>query len=257
MSDLDRPPATVDGPTRRRPAGSRFADLGDRLARTFGAAERTDQTDRADRADRSDRTDRTDRYLPAWDADADVEPDPDPEWQHAPARFPGARHGYDRAAVDEYVTELETELGALRAHKPTKTAVAAEIEQIGEQAAAILRVAHEQAHATTRRAQLEADKCMSDAAANALAMSDEARLKVRDLDREADMIWRERARLIEDVRNVATALFTLAEESSERFPAEAERVPVPALPATPPPTQDSLNGRAPAASNDPAPNEAG
>ena len=240
MSDLDRPPATVQEPPRRRPAGSRFADLGDRLARTFGTTERSD---------------RTERFVPTWDAEAQAEPDVDvdagPDWQQAPARFPGARHGYDRATVDEYVTELESELEALRAHKPTKTAVAAEIEAIGDQAAAILRVAHEQAHATTRRAQLEADKCMSDAAANALAMSDDARLKVRDLDREADMIWRERQRLIDDVRKVATALFTLAEEAADRFPAEAEKVPVPALPASNP-ARESLNGRVPAAPESPA-----
>ena len=239
MSDLDRPPATVEGPTRRRPAGSRFADLGDRLARTFGAAERSDHTE---------------RFLPAWEAEAqaDAEPDAEPDWQQEQARFPGARHGYDRSTVDEYVAELEGELAALRAHKPTKTAVAAEIDAIGEQAAAILRVAHEQAHATTRRAQLEADKCLSDAAANALAMSDEARLKVRDLDREADMIWRERQRLVEDVRKVATSLFTLAEEAAERFPAEAEKAPVPALPASNPPTRDSLNGYASASPEGPA-----
>ncbi len=93
---------------------------------------------------------------------------------------------------------------------------------------------------------------MSDAAANALAMSDEARLKVRDLDREADMIWRERQRLIDDVRKVATALFTLGEEASERFPAEAEKVPVPALTASNPPARDSLNGRPSASPQGPA-----
>ncbi len=233
MSDLDRPPATVDGPIRRRPSGSRFAELGDRLARTFGTTDRA--TDRS-----SDRND--DRYPPAWDAESEAEPEPEPEWQPTPARFPGARHGYDRAAVDEYVAELEAELEALRAHKPTKTAVAAEIEQIGEQAAAILRVAHEQAHQTTRRAQAEADKCLSDAAANALAMSDDARLKVRDLDREADLIWRERARLVDDVRGIATALFSIAEDASERFPAEAEKAPMQHTAAIEAPRLDNLNG---------------
>ncbi|MGA2927336.1 MAG: DivIVA domain-containing protein [Solirubrobacteraceae bacterium] len=222
MSDFDRSPATVEGPARRRPAGSRIADLGDRLARTFGTTERSDH------------------YQPAWDATADAEPEAD--WQQPVARFPTARHGYDRAAVDEAIAELEAELDALRAHKPTKTAVAAEIEQIGEQAAAILRVAHDQAHQTTRRAQTEADKCLSDAAANALAMTDEARLKVRELDREADAIWRERARLVDDVRNIATSLFSLAEDATDRFPAEAERAIAPALPAAQPSAPESPNG---------------
>jgi len=238
MSDVDRTLATADGPDRRRPPGSRIAELGDRLARTFGSAERADRTEHAD------------RYLRAWD-DTDVEPDP--EWPQTPARFPGARHGYDRTAVDDYVAQLESELASLRAHKPTKTAVAHELEQIGEQAAAILRVAHEQAHTTTRRAQAQADKCLSDAAAQALTISDDARLKVRDLDRETDMIWRERARLIEDVRNVATTLLSVAEEASERFPAEAERANTAPAPLSDLPEEDRFSGHVSDQTEDQAP----
>ena len=40
MSDFDRPGATLQGPEKQRQRGSRFANLGDRLARTFGTVER-------------------------------------------------------------------------------------------------------------------------------------------------------------------------------------------------------------------------
>ena len=40
MSDLDRPGATLPGPVKQRPKTSRFANLGDRLARTFGGYDR-------------------------------------------------------------------------------------------------------------------------------------------------------------------------------------------------------------------------
>jgi hypothetical protein len=35
-------------------------------------------------------------------------------------------------------------------------------------------------------------------------------------------VWAERVRLIDDVRNVATSLFSLAEDASDRFPEDGE-----------------------------------
>jgi hypothetical protein len=54
-------------------------------------------------------------------------------------------------------------------------------------------------------------------------MKDEAKSKLRELDTETDAVWRERSRLIEDVRSVATTLFSLAEEATERFPSEDDK----------------------------------
>jgi DivIVA domain-containing protein len=148
-----------------------------------------------------------------------------PPWDLMAPRFPVVRRGYDREAVDDYIAELEQELEDLRAGRAPAGAISAEIERIGEQTVAILRVAHEQASATTRRAQDEADRCLSAAASNAVAMTEEAKAQLRQLDAETDTIWRERARLLEDVRQVATSLSALAEEALDRFPPEAERVP--------------------------------
>ncbi len=147
-----------------------------------------------------------------------------PPWDLFSPRFPIVRRGYDRDAVDEYIVELEQDLADLRSGRAASTDVAAEIEKLGEQTAAILRVAHAQADLTARRAEAEAERCLSAAAANAVAMTDEAQAQLRRLDGETDVIWRERERLLEDVRTVATALFTLAEEALERFPGEQERL---------------------------------
>jgi hypothetical protein len=288
MSDFDRPEATIETPAKRRSTASRFADLGDRLARTFGGYDHPngdsasgdahgvaedpagvqaedptgvngeDPTGGAGelQAGSAPEDQITDRV---WNPIAGAADDPangraeapiaetaeDPVVAQTPAlweaiehRFPTARRGYDRGAVDRRISELEREIDELRAR--ASNAVAAEIERIGEQTAAILSTAHEQAQETTRRGQEEADRCIANAASNAVAITQGASRQLRQLDSETDAVWRERAKLIEDVRNVATALLALAGEAAERFPAEPERseppVPVPA----PAPAPDAI-----------------
>ena len=167
----------------------------------------------------------------ATEAHYAVTDDVDAQWEDDASPFPVVRSGYDRDAVDAYLNELEQEIDELRAHRSSDDAVSTEIKRIGEQAAAILQTAHQQAAETTRKAREEAEKCLSDAAANAISMNDEAKSKLRELDTETDAVWRERSRLIEDVRSVATALFSLAEEATERFPSEDDKRAASGLPA--------------------------
>jgi cell division septum initiation protein DivIVA len=141
-----------------------------------------------------------------------------------PTRFPLAPFGYNRTAVDEHIARLERELGQVRGHAAPMASITDELERIGEQTASILVVAHDQAHETARLAQEQAERCVADAAANAVQMTAEAKAKLRDLDAETDAVWRERERLLEDVRVVSAALANLANQASERFPA-AEATP--------------------------------
>jgi hypothetical protein len=53
-------------------------------------------------------------------------------------------------------------------------------------------------------------------------MTASAKRKLAELDSETDSIWRERARLLDDARDVGLALIALAEEALERFPAEGK-----------------------------------
>jgi uncharacterized membrane protein YccC len=209
MSDFERNGVTVDEPVKRRSPGTWFADLGERLARGFSSVDRPGDDQ------------------PAWElydepeqptAAVDAVP-----WEPARRRFPTTLHGYDRDAVDAHVAALEHEVAELRTQRSPVPAVEEEIERLGEETSAILRVAHEQAAEITRRAQSQADRCVADAAANAVEMTEDAKRRLRQLDGETDAVWAERGRLIEDVRNVATALFSLAEDAADRFPEDGER----------------------------------
>jgi cell division septum initiation protein DivIVA len=208
MSDFDRPGATLPGPVKQRPKTSRFANLGDRLARTFGGYDRD--------------PDATHDWDPPGGFGYADHGDP-PGWDPVGPRFPLARLGYDRDTVDEHVAELERELAELQTRAPSAEAVSAEIDKIGEQTSAILTVAHDRAHEMTRQAQEQADRCLADAASNAVMITEDAKRRLRQLDIDTDAVWRERARLIEDVRSVSSALATLADDAVERFPAEPER----------------------------------
>lgn len=209
MNDFDRPGAALDEPATRRSAGSRFAELGDRIARTFASS------------------DRVKPEVPSWEADGDreyaVEDTVETAEPFGEVRFPIAQQGYDRHAVDQHLAELESELAQLRAGEHSECSVAAEIERIGEQASAILLVAHDKAQETMHQAQEQADRCVADAASNAVAITEEATRRLRQLDGETDSVWRERARLIDDVRHVSSALASLAQEATARFPAEPDR----------------------------------
>src|SRR5947209_1344381 len=123
MSDFDRPGATLPSPVKHGQIASRFANLGDRLARTFSTQHRADHG------------------LHDWDEADDftygengVTP---PPWDAVGPRFPIARHGYDRDAVDEHIAQLEHELGELQTSAATASAIAEEIDRIGEQTSAI------------------------------------------------------------------------------------------------------------------------
>jgi cell division septum initiation protein DivIVA len=155
-----------------------------------------------------------------------------------PSRFPVAPLGYNRAAVDEHLADLERELAELghelaelRTHRETPMTVTEELERIGEQTASILIVAQDKANETTRRAQEQAERCIADAAANAVSITEEAKQRLRELDNETDSVWRERERLLEDVRAVSAALASLADQASERFPAAADQSAAAAFPA--------------------------
>jgi cell division septum initiation protein DivIVA len=205
MTDFDRPSFTIEEQDRRRP-GSR-PRLGDRLARTFGGFDRTREE------------------MPAWEVSEDLgypaEDDSTAAWDVTQTRFPLARKGYEPSVVDEHVASLERELEETRTR--TSGAVSAEIEKIGEQTSAILLVAHDKAREITRSAQEQADRCVADAASNAVALTEGAKQRVRQLDAEAESIWEERARLLDDARTVATALAALIDKAAARFPADAER----------------------------------
>ena len=149
------------------------------------------------------------------------------------ARLPVGPFGYSRGAVDERIATLEQgiatleqELCQLRDSK-SPISITDEIERLGEQTASILVVAHGQAHETTRKAQEEAERCLADATLNANLLTEEAKRRLQEIDGDTDAVWRERARLLDDARDVGLSLIALAEEAAERFPPEVKTTEVP------------------------------
>jgi hypothetical protein len=232
MSDFERPGVTYEQPEKRKHASAWFGGLGEKLARSFSNPGPHDEPQEQQQ----------ELPPPAWEMydedeyeDETSAGDATEAWEPTGKRFPAALHGYDRDAVDQHLAALERELDQLRIQRSPSGAVEAEIDRIGEETSAIIKVAHEQATEVTRRAHIQADKCVADAAANAVAMTEDAKRKLRSLDVETDTVWAERARLLEDARSVATALFSLVEEAVERFPEEGTKTgplaPPPALSA--------------------------
>jgi cell division septum initiation protein DivIVA len=221
-----------------RSPGSRWSELGGRLSRVFTVQE-TEGIDQAGLLDGEDR-----------------EGDVLGEEPETGGHFPVGPLGYNRAAVDQYLAEVERELQELRTRQAPAMSITEEIERLGEQTSSILVVAHDQASETTRRAQEQAtettrrarelasettrraqeqaDRCIADAASNAVAITEQAKQQLRELDSETDAVWQERQRLIEDVRGTASTLMALAEEAADRFPAEDKtsvEFSAPAIPA--------------------------
>ena len=218
MKAFERPGAAVEEPEKQRPQNSLLGDLGDRLARTFSAVDRTET-----RRESNGNTEPSPVDDPPSRADATA------------PRFSIVRQGYDCAAVDEYIGELEQELieldrelADLQARTPSGSEVAAELERIGEQTSTILITAHDQAHETTRRAQSEADRCIADAASNAIAITEDANRQLRQLENDKTALRGERGRLLEDIRGLAASLSSLADDAANRFPADPYSASTPA-----------------------------
>jgi cell division septum initiation protein DivIVA len=167
--------------------------------------------------------------LPPTDDQVD-EPLPELMGGEGSSRFPVAPLGYNRQAVDEQFAELEIELTELReelaqaSHGEAPMSIQEELERIGEETASILVVAHDKAHETTRMAQEQAERCVADAAANAVAITEEATRKLQELEAETDGVRRHRKRLIADVRTISGSLQSLADDAERRFAEPAPAV---------------------------------
>jgi DivIVA domain-containing protein len=197
----------------------------------------------------------------------DTLPD-EPLAQVADPVFAPAMRGYDRAAVDAYVERVTRLVAELQATASPRIAVREALERVGEETTSILRRAHEaadavtsaaqaealelstrsraeadelanrtrrEADALTARSQAEADERLEEARREVAGMIAEAQQRAQDLDRDADLIWAERARLIDDVRRVMADLEQVAADADARYPAgpadeEPPEAPAPVAP---------------------------
>jgi hypothetical protein len=142
--------------------------------------------------------------------------------------FPIVLRGYDRIAVDAYVKRTTQLVAELQATHSPEAAVRRALERVGEQIAGILQRAHDTAEEITAQSRREAEDRLERARQEAEQIARDGVQRVKDLDADADRIWAERLRIIEDVRELTAQLGALADDAAERFP-PAEEGAAPAL----------------------------
>ncbi|HZO78789.1 MAG TPA: hypothetical protein VFB39_12165, partial [Solirubrobacteraceae bacterium] len=198
--------------------------------------------------------------------------------------FPIGLRGYERSAVDRYVTEVtrliaELELtsspesvvrralgevseetrGLLeRAHQTAEEITARSrvkaddrIKQAEAEAQALREAAHQEADGTREAAQREADatreaarreahdlrssgqqdadRVLSEARREADELLDSAEARARELAQNAETIWRERRRLVDDMRAVGEQIASIGESEAKRFTRLTDAIPAAAV----------------------------
>jgi hypothetical protein len=152
----------------------------------------------------------------------------DPVPLAADVDFPVALRGYDRLAVDAYVRKTTQLVAELQATHSPEAAIRRALERVGEEISGVLQKAHETANQITAQSRSDAEDRLEVARREAIQITAEARARVNDLDVETDRIWAERQRIVEDARELARQLMTLADAALERFP-PSETEPDPEL----------------------------
>lgn len=134
--------------------------------------------------------------------------------------FPIVLRGYDRIAVDAYVKKTTQLVAELQATHSPESAVRRALERVGEEVSGILQRAHDTAAEITAKSRSEAEDRLESARRETAQLKTRAADEVKELDLETDRIWEERLRIVEDARELARQLMTLADSAVERFPAD-------------------------------------
>jgi DivIVA domain-containing protein len=152
------------------------------------------------------------------------------------ANFPLVMRGYDRHAVDEFVAELFALVQDLESRQTREGVVQKALGELGEETAGILQRAHETADDITARSRAQADARIQRA-------EREAEILRRDADEYAEqvivdtrLLWDERQRLIEDIRQLADDVLGTADDAMERLKLPEQLGSAEAAPADDPET---------------------
>lgn len=138
------------------------------------------------------------------------------EQVHSPD-FPVALRGYDRAAVDAYVSRVIQLVDELEARQTPDGVVKRALEQVGEETGEILKRAHETADEISSRSRSQAAGRVRQAEQEAEQIVSDAEERARRLEADTLNLWDERMRLIEDLRQFAEAVLGTADDAMERM----------------------------------------
>jgi DivIVA domain-containing protein len=130
--------------------------------------------------------------------------------------FPLAVRGYDRAAVDAFVQEVLQVVSELEGRQTRETVVQRALDEIGEETAGILQRAHETADEIAARSRAQAEGRIQRAERETDMLRQQADAYSEQLIVDTRILWEERQRLLQDIRQLADEVLATAEDASER-----------------------------------------
>jgi cell division initiation protein len=130
--------------------------------------------------------------------------------------FPLAVRGYDRHAVDEFVQEVLQLVSELEGRQTRESVVQRALDEIGEETAGILQRAHETADEIAARSRAQAEGRIQRAEREADMLRQQADAYSEQLVVDTRILWEERQRLIQEIRQLAEEVLATAEDASER-----------------------------------------
>jgi cell division initiation protein len=130
--------------------------------------------------------------------------------------FPLAVRGYDRHAVDEFVQEVLQLVSELEGRQTRESVVQRALDEIGEETAGILQRAHETADEIAARSRAQAEGRIQRAEREADMMRQQADAYSEQLVLDTRILWEERQRLLQEIRQLADEVLATAEDASER-----------------------------------------
>jgi DivIVA domain-containing protein len=130
--------------------------------------------------------------------------------------FPLAVRGYDRGAVDAFIQEVLELVSELEGRQTRETVVQRALDEVGEETAGILQRAHETADEVAARSRAQAEGRIQRAEREADMLRQQADAYSEQLIVDTRILWEERQRLIQDIRQLADEVLATAEDASER-----------------------------------------
>jgi DivIVA domain-containing protein len=170
--------------------------------------------------------------------------------------FPIVMRGYDRAAVDAFVEEVLELVAKLEAGQSDESVVQRKLEEVGEETASILQRAHETADEIAARSRSQADGRLQRAEREADLVRQQADDYAEQIVVDTRLLWDERQRLIEDLRQFADDTLATADDAAERI-ALPEMLAEPDTESTDPPTGEVGFDVIPGGASEDAPSENG
>ena len=130
--------------------------------------------------------------------------------------FPIVMRGYDRAAVDAFVQEVREVIADLESRQSQESVIQRALAEVGEETTSILQRAHETADEIAARSRSQAEGRIQRAEREAELMRRQADAYSEQIVVDTRLLWEERQRLIEDIRQLADDVLNTADEAAER-----------------------------------------